>query len=152
MLNHNKLLTGDNRVKRQHVSDMNCLLCAEQESVTQLCFECAIATLCWSDLLMILQTDQGLNFEHVATCWLSNVKFAITNMLCTTMMWSLWKHHNDLHVCKTTWLGMQTICRKLVCMVRNWRSLYPEKERSGLDDALLKLEMKAREQTLLGSY
>src|SRR4051794_28490663 len=50
MLAKNKLLTRVNLNKRQHISDMSCLFCSEEENTMHLFFECDVAKELWLNI------------------------------------------------------------------------------------------------------
>lgn len=50
----------------------------------------------WAEISVILQKEIGLNFESVARLWVSNKKNVVTNMVIAAIMWSTWKHRNDI--------------------------------------------------------
>lgn len=75
LLSHNKLLTRDNLLKRQHVDDPSCVLCSDLETCTHLFFECVVAKAVWDELKRVLKQD-GLqkSFHYVASMWLDEKK------------------------------------------------------------------------------
>lgn len=45
---------------------------------------------------------------------MSNAKYTFIDMLCEAVMGTSWKHYNDIHFCKTTWIGMQVLWPKIL--------------------------------------
>jgi hypothetical protein len=103
LVSHNKLLTRDNPEKRQTVLDKTCLLCNENETVEHLFFSCDILRIMWTEISIILQKEIGLSFENVARLWVSNKKNVVTNMVVAAIMWSTWKHRNDMFFGRCIW-------------------------------------------------
>jgi hypothetical protein len=55
-----------------------------------------VAKLVWPAISQILGVSVSLNFESVARWWLSNEKNLVINVLCTVVIWAIWKLHNDM--------------------------------------------------------
>ena len=81
LLSKNKLLTRDNLAKRKSISDATCLLCAENESITHLFFDCCVAKWIWNCISEILGIRIVQDFESVARFWLANKRHKVTNTI-----------------------------------------------------------------------
>jgi hypothetical protein len=78
------------------VDDKTCLFYSEQESVRHLFFECCVAKLFWSWVEEITRRCVEADFESVASLWLHDKKCRPLNVLCSAIMWTIWKSHNEL--------------------------------------------------------
>jgi hypothetical protein len=74
LLSQNKILTRDNLRKRGISKPIECSLCKEVESISNLFFDCLISKLLWADVFEIFDiwiTD----FLSLATKWLHNKRY-----------------------------------------------------------------------------
>jgi hypothetical protein len=112
LLSHNKLLTRDNILKRQHLQDVRCLFCAENGSVEHLCFSCDIVKLVWQEIALITQNRIGESYESVARLWISNKKICAIKMT-SAIMWNSWKMRNEIYFGRLILSGLQIIWRRI---------------------------------------
>jgi hypothetical protein len=81
LVSQNKILTRDNLGKRRNVDDPICLFCKELESVAHLLFGYVVASRTWELVSPVAGVGVGSCYESVASLWLCNKKFGITNMI-----------------------------------------------------------------------
>jgi hypothetical protein len=74
-------LTRDNLEKRKKLDDTSCLFCNEAESVHHLFFDCVVAKQTWCLISEVVGVDLGDSFESIGTCWLSNKRRLVTNIV-----------------------------------------------------------------------
>jgi hypothetical protein len=67
LISHNKVLTRDNLAKHEHVQDVACLFCAENELVDHLCFSCDVVKIIWNGISSLIKFDIGCCYESVAS-------------------------------------------------------------------------------------
>ena len=96
LLANNKLLTRDNLAKRRDVEDLSCLFCSENETCHHLFFDCFVAKLIWPVIHELFGVQVGNDLESVARWWISNSKNSALNVVCTAILWALWKLRNDM--------------------------------------------------------
>jgi hypothetical protein len=75
---------------------MSCLLCAENETVSHLLFECCVTKAFWHIISKITNVDLRSDFESVAKLWINQKRHGVTNVCTSVVFWSLWKLKNDL--------------------------------------------------------
>ena len=124
LLSKNKILTRDNLAKRQEVDTDSCLFCTEQETVQHLFFDCAVAQLLWSVVSQALNLKIS-SFLDVGAKWLSNKKFAATNIICSATLWSLWKLRNEMCFQNVGWMDLRLLLWMIVGMAQNCQILCP---------------------------
>jgi hypothetical protein len=86
-----------------------------------LLFECVVAKRAWQIISQVLCKEVGIDYESVARLWLCNKKHGITNMVTSTVSWSIWKLRNTMIFQGVAWLGMKQLWQRVVPMVRCWR-------------------------------
>jgi hypothetical protein len=64
LIARNKLLTRDNLCKRQHVDDLTCLFCNEEETCSHLFCDCVVISAAWSELKRI--TNLSVDLHHLS--------------------------------------------------------------------------------------
>ena len=55
-----------------------------------------MAKLVWPIISDLVGTSVGVNFESVARWWLSDKKNSTINVVCTAVLWALWKLRSEL--------------------------------------------------------
>ena len=120
LLSNNRVLTRDNLGKRREVSDPTCLFCSEKESISHLFFECCVARNIWLIISELLNQDIGANFESIARFWVANKRHKFTNVVTSSVIWSLWKLRNEMCFQGVTWTGMKRVLLRTVRMARRW--------------------------------
>jgi hypothetical protein len=97
LMTKNKILTGDNLLKRKRLDDITCLFCTEPESVRHLLFDCCVAQSIWGSISEMLGFHVGKDFESIAKLWLNDKKYKYVNILNNVVvLWSLWKTRNNM--------------------------------------------------------
>ncbi|KAG2585448.1 hypothetical protein PVAP13_6KG390700 [Panicum virgatum] len=80
----------------------------EKESAQHLFFVFLVADRMWTDISsIIIGRKVGDGFESIGTCWLSQKRFTITNIICATALWRLWKLRNDIYFHNVYWKSMK---------------------------------------------
>lgn len=143
LLSKNKLLTRDNLAKRREVSNATCLLCAENESICHLFFDCCIAKIVWGHIACFLDLSLGESFESVAKFWLTGKKGIVTNAVSAAVLWSLWKFRNELCFQGRIWMGMKELLLKIAKMLNGWLPLMNQKDEEAIKLVIIKLERQA---------
>lgn len=143
LLSQNKLLTRDNLAKRRDVSDLTCLLCSENESITHLFFECCVATNVWKLISEMLEIEVGTDYESVAKYWIANKRHMLSNIVSSAVLWSLWKLRNELCFQGVVWLGMRMVLIRVSRMLRRWLPMYKQEVGVRLEELISKLEESA---------
>ena len=118
LLSNNRVLTRDNLGKCREVSDPTCLFCSEKESISHLFFECCVARNIWLIISELLNQDIGANFESIARFWVANKRHKFTNVVASSVIWSLWKLRNEMCFQGVTWTGMKRVLLQTVRMAR----------------------------------
>lgn len=118
------------------MEDKTCLFCSELETVTHLFFDCCVAKILWGYLVEIFHHPLGIDFESAARWWVSNAKHKIMNGCSATLMWSLWRFRNEMCFHGKIWMGEKDLVRKLLNILRNWRSLYTDEDAMKLDQVM----------------
>ncbi|TVU29837.1 hypothetical protein EJB05_21425, partial [Eragrostis curvula] len=79
----------------------------------------------WKEISGLLQLQVGADYIFVASLWLSNKKFTVTNMVSSAAMWSLWKLRNSLHFQRTIWRDMKSLglWKMMSSMLQQWMIL-----------------------------
>jgi hypothetical protein len=80
LLSHHKLLTRDNLNKRQSLTNVECLFCAEKETIFHMFSECAVTKHCLNEIPDFFNCDMGVKFEQQAGKFFSNKKFFVINI------------------------------------------------------------------------
>jgi hypothetical protein len=62
----------------------------------------------------------GGGFESIGVRWLSNKKFAVSNMFIVAALWGLWKCRNDCCFRNISWQSMKHLLLKIVSLAQNW--------------------------------
>jgi hypothetical protein len=145
LLSKNKVLTRDNLAKRRKLEDECCLFCCEKETSQHLFFNCVVAVNTWENISHAVGRNIGGDFESIGTCWLSNKRFLVINMLCAAALWffSLWKLRNNLCFNNVSWQCLEALLMKIVMMVQNWTILCPDNMKQDLAEAISKLKQLA---------
>jgi hypothetical protein len=78
------------------VDDPSCLFCEEVESVAHLFFDYVVVKKVWGVVPDILGVQMGADYESIASLWLCNKKFCISNIFSAAICWCLWKLRNCL--------------------------------------------------------
>jgi len=141
LIAHNKILTRDNLVKRQHVDDLTCVFCSEPESCDHLFFDCCVAQVVWKELRHIMGfADMVFSFTSVASMWLCEKKHVVHNSAIAAALWVVWTTRNDLCFNRTPWSGMQRIWRMLASTLSQWRVLFSGDASGDVDRVVRGLE------------
>ena len=142
LLSSNRVLTRDNVAKRKEVADPSCLFCAENESVTHLFFHC-VAKNVWGCISSWINKSVGTNYESVASLWLANKKYLVTNVITSAVLWVIWKLRNNVCFQGVTWSGMKKVLAVLGRMLRSWFPLLSLEEQEKLEQVVLLVEREA---------
>jgi hypothetical protein len=145
LLSKNKLLTRDNLEKRRNLDNASCLFCNEKESVPHLFFECVVARRAWMLIFRTIGRQIGESYESIATMWLCNKKFGVTNIVTSAVCWSLWKLRNDICFQEIAWVGMRMLWQRVLPMLRCWKILVPIRLMDGFDSVVSSLEKMTKE-------
>jgi hypothetical protein len=114
---YKKLLTRDNLSKRQHVDDPTCVFCNEIESCDHLFCDCAVASAAWDEIQRITGSQDVIkSLCDLSSLWNNKDKIVI-NMVHAALLTDLWLMRNDLAFNRVVWPGMQTLWRKIACLL-----------------------------------
>ncbi|KQK21416.2 hypothetical protein BRADI_1g60656v3 [Brachypodium distachyon] len=102
-------------------------MCCEPETINHLFFSCDITALFWNELADMLNVESLHCYEHVASWWIGNNKYAVVNMVSSAFLWTIWKFKNDLHFGLVLWSGLQVIWHRLWRLLKRWKILCPKK-------------------------
>jgi hypothetical protein len=116
-----------------------------------LLFECVVAKRAWQIISQVLCKEVGIDYESVARLWLCNKKHGITNMVTSTVSWSIWKLRNTMIFQGVAWLGMKQLWQRVVPMVRCWRVLVPLVMEPGYESIISQLEKVLTMPEVIGS-
>jgi hypothetical protein len=116
-----------------------------------LLFECVVAKKAWQIISRVLCKEVGIDYESVARLWLCNKKHGITNMVTSTVSWSIWKLRNTMIFQGVAWLGMKQLWQRVVPMVRCWRVLVPLVMEPGYESIISQLEKVLTMPEVIGS-
>jgi hypothetical protein len=131
LLANNKTHTRDNLVKRRKVDDETCLFCSEKESVNHVFFQCCVAKAFWVWISEIAGRNAGTDFELVATCWLSEKRFKLLNVLTSAALWTSWKTRNELCFQGKQWVSLRPLAGRCARMLRAWTLLQKPEDVAG---------------------
>ena len=82
-----------------------------------------MAKLIWPVIHELFGVQVGNDFESVARWWISNSKNSALNVVCTAILWALWKLRNDMCFQGKTWPGVKDIWRRVAVDLEQWRIL-----------------------------
>jgi hypothetical protein len=118
LIAHNKLLTRDNLCKRQHVDDLTCLFCNEEETCSHLFCDCVVISDAWVELKKMTKISIDIHhFSDIANLWNHDKNFKITNKIHAALLRVIWLMRNDMCFNRTNWSGLQIMWRKLACLI-----------------------------------
>lgn len=140
LVTKNKVLTRDNVNKRVKLDNLECLFCAEEESTIHLFFDCCVAKQVWNDLNEISGWPTVKFFLDMASCWLSNKKFLVRNMIYAAVLWSLWKLRNNLCFQNVSWNSSKQVWQMVTSMVVGWKVLCPLKNLPEFEELISKID------------
>jgi hypothetical protein len=149
LLSKNKLLTRDNLEKRKNLDDASCLFCSDKETIDHMFFDCIVAKRAWTVISRIIGMQVGESYESIAKLWLCNKIFGITNMVTSTVCWSIWKLRNAICFQDTPWVSMQMLWHRVLPMLRCWKILVPIQLMDDFDSVVASLERMMMEPELI---
>jgi hypothetical protein len=145
LLANNRLLTRDNLVKRQHVSDHSCVFCSKTETIMHLFFECSVAKELWKKNSTFTGVKMQVKLLSISSLWICEKTQQVPNIVHAAVLWCLWKVRNDLCFNGYGWSSMQVIYLKVAYTLARWKILCPEGKRSELEGVIAALETLARQ-------
>ena len=146
---HNKLLTRDNLVKRQNLSDLTCLFCSEEESINHLFFECVVAKEIWSSVQFLTEVDiSPICLSNITKLW-PDKKFSVENVVHASVLWAIWLVRNNSFFNHVVWLGLQVVWRKSAFNLAQWNILFTGSEKEKMMTMANAMEHLARAPPLL---
>jgi hypothetical protein len=63
-------------------------------------------------------------------------------MIVAALMWSTWKHQNDVLFGRCSWSGMQVLLMRVVKLLKRWQMLCPAKNLEFLKGCVKQLQAK----------
>jgi hypothetical protein len=149
LIAHNKLLTRDNLSKRQHVDDLTCLFCNEEETCNHLFYDCVVVSAAWAEVKRITKISTDFHyFSDVADLWNYDKKIKLVNMMHVALLRVIWLMRNDICFNRVKWSGMQILWRKMAWLLAQWEVLLPVEEKEKLQ-RMVNLEVLARAPPML---
>lgn len=113
-----------------------------QNPFTHLFFDCVVAKQTWCLISEVVGVDLGDSFESIGTCWLSNKRHLVTNIVSSATLWSIWKLRNDLCFQNGAWKNIEFLLLKILWAAAELANSVP-REREG---APLKLRGGGQEE------
>lgn len=104
-------------------------------------FECVVAKLYWGLMSDILGYQVGEYMVVIGKFWISNKKYCILNMITSTIIWSIWKHRNDICFQNIGWRSMEMLLYRIIGLLLNWTALWPEDKQGSLMEYINKIKI-----------
>jgi hypothetical protein len=57
----------------------------------------------------LLGHDLGVYFESIARFWVANTRHMITNIISSSVLWSMWKVRNEMYFQGVAWTGLKRV-------------------------------------------
>lgn len=149
LLSHNKLITRDNLVKRQHLDDLSCMFCCEKETSNHIFFECVLAQEIWNIIYASTDMHGHPTYGDISDMWARDKKYQANNLINAATIWAIWKCRNDLCFNGKSWLGLQVILRKIASLCSQWKILCAGSARGRVETSTLSIWEAARKPPLL---
>uniref|UniRef100_J3KXC4 Reverse transcriptase zinc-binding domain-containing protein n=1 Tax=Oryza brachyantha TaxID=4533 RepID=J3KXC4_ORYBR len=121
-----------------------CILCGQIEDARHIIFDCPIAIFMWCVCkLAFCWNTRPNSFEHfyqlcIRRAGNRNSRWGTT--LLAAVSWSLWNTRNDMIFRNKIVSSPVTIIFRIICLLRNWRTLLKSKEEAMMDQAIEKLQ------------
>jgi hypothetical protein len=74
------------------------------------------------------------------THWIANKCHDIPNIVCSAVMWCLWKFRNSLCFQGAMWLGEKMVLMWVVRMLRRWMPMFKLETKEQVEVLAIKLE------------
>jgi hypothetical protein len=101
----------------------------ENESVTHLFCECAVAKEMWCQLSMLTGIKLQVNLFSVSSLWICEKTNQVPNIVHAAALWSLWKLRNDLCFNRSSWSCMQVLYLRVVHTLGVLESVVPGRKK-----------------------
>jgi hypothetical protein len=106
-------------------------------------FECCVAKNIWRIIYDVLVQELGVCFESIARFWVANKRHMLTNIITSSVLWTLWKLRNEMYFQGLTWTGLRRVLFRIVKMVRGWIPLFKPETGLQVEEVAKQLEIRA---------
>ena len=138
-------MTRDNLKKRHIEKPVDCVFCAEEETISHLFHGCVVASEIWKFFSSHFGIPLGSDLLSVSRFWISQSKNSALNTICASVLWCIWKTRNAMILDNRPWSDIKQVLWMILKTFKNWSILSKESVLSKLDLSHLELTKKVAE-------